>query len=86
MSAKGIYEINGWLPVNLSWNSSDNILNADKYLEDLDIRLAFHKVGVCYLMLPMLSWLSWTYIIFSVISRSCFPCCIPLSTCQLEYT
>lgn len=48
MSAKGIYKVDWLLPLNLPWDSCDNVLNADKDLEDLDIRLAFRKVSACY--------------------------------------
>jgi hypothetical protein len=48
VSAKGIYKVDWLLPLNLPWDSCDNVLNADKDLEDLDIRLAFRKVSACY--------------------------------------
>ena len=48
MSTEGIYKINWLLPINLPWNSSNNILNTDKYLEDLNICLAVCDVSASY--------------------------------------
>jgi hypothetical protein len=45
---EGIYKVDWLLPVNLPRDSCDNVLNADKYLKDLDIRLSFSKVSACY--------------------------------------
>lgn len=80
MAANCVNKVYWLLTIHLSWYSGGNVLNFQNDLEDLDNCLTMHCVDIW-----IIRSLEFTHMIFAVISMSCLPCLMPLSSNELIF-
>jgi hypothetical protein len=80
MPANCVNKVYWLLSIHLSRYFGDNVLNFQNDLEDLDICLTVHCVGIW--RIPSLEF---AHMIFTVISMSCLPCLILLLSNELIF-
>lgn len=51
VSSQCIYKVDWLLPLDLSWDSCNNVLKVKNYSKDLDVLLAIKIISICYFIL-----------------------------------